>query len=146
MGGGGQEDLSEPENFFCLFLEQENFFCRIIFLKPSRALFIKPWGGGVNIQILHFPNFFPEFFFLPLYHKYYLFIMQKGISQVKCTMGVSKAVYRVRKANFGLRKQISDCEKRILECENRFRSAKALPKLSRIIFFAGPSGRRIFFT
>ena len=27
-GGGGQEDLSEPENFFCLFLEQENFFRR----------------------------------------------------------------------------------------------------------------------
>ena len=27
-GGGGQEDLSQPENFFCLFLEQENFFRR----------------------------------------------------------------------------------------------------------------------
>ena len=27
-GGGGQEDLSEPENFFCLFSEQENFFRR----------------------------------------------------------------------------------------------------------------------
>ena len=26
--GGGQEYLSEPENFFCLFLEQENFFHR----------------------------------------------------------------------------------------------------------------------
>ena len=26
--GGGQEDLSEPDNFFCLFLEQENFFRR----------------------------------------------------------------------------------------------------------------------
>ena len=26
--GGGQEDLSEPENLFCLFLEQENFFRR----------------------------------------------------------------------------------------------------------------------
>ena len=36
--------------------------------------------------------------------------MQKVISQVKCTIGVSKAVYGVRKANFGLRKQISDCE------------------------------------
>ena len=43
IGGGGQEDLSEPDNFFCLFLEQENFFRRpIIFLKPPRALFIKP--------------------------------------------------------------------------------------------------------
>ena len=27
-GGGGQEDLSVPENFFCLVLEQENFFRR----------------------------------------------------------------------------------------------------------------------
>ena len=43
MGGGGQEDLSEPENFFCLFLEQENFFRRPFgpdyFFKTSQSSF-----------------------------------------------------------------------------------------------------------
>ena len=69
------------------------------------------------------------------------------ISHIMYFFGVRKAVYRRRNAvlDFGVRKQISECERRVLECENRYRSAKALPKASRRIFFAGPLGRRIVF-
>ena len=81
---GGQEDLSEPENFFCLFLEQDIFFSRalwagLFFLKPPRALFIK-LSGDVDIQVLHLPDFFFQNY--PFSQKYFLFIMRKVISQV----------------------------------------------------------------
>ena len=52
MGGGGQEDFSEPENFFCLFLEQENFFLPalrawLFFLNiPELISLNRGWGGG----------------------------------------------------------------------------------------------------
>ena len=121
-GGGGQEDLSEPENLFCLFLEQENFFSPALpagfFLNLPELFSLNRGGGGGGIQVLHLPEFFQNSFFSK---KYFLFTMLKVISQVLCTFGV-------RKANFGLRKQISDCVRRILECENRFRSAKVKPE------------------
>ena len=49
--GGGQEDLSEPENFFCLFLEQENFFRRpfgpdYFFLNLPELISLNRGGGG----------------------------------------------------------------------------------------------------
>ena len=108
---GGQEDLSEPENFFLpIFGAGEFFFAgpsgRIIFLKPPGAHFIKPWGGGV-------------------YTSMFLFLMQKVISKVSnIVLGLSKVVYGVRKANFGLRKVISDCERRFRTAKGRFWSAK----------------------
>ena len=66
--GGGQDDLSEPENFFfCLFLEQENFFFAgpsgrtIFFKKPHGAHFIKPWGeggGGLHMRFFQTAQYF----------------------------------------------------------------------------------------
>ena len=48
----------------------------------------------------------------------------------------AKSHFGVQNEDFGLRKQILDCERRIMDCENRYRSAKALPKEGRRIFFA----------
>ena len=49
-GGGGQEDISESENFLPIFGAGEIFSpdlrAGIFFLKPPTAHFIKPWGGG----------------------------------------------------------------------------------------------------
>ena len=66
MGGGGQEDLREPENFFCQFLEQENFFRRpfrpdYFFFNLTKLISLNR-GGGVykilfsNSKILPFHN------------------------------------------------------------------------------------------
>ena len=49
--GEGQEDLSEPENFFWPIFRAGEFFRRpfgpdYFFLKTPRALFIKPLGVG----------------------------------------------------------------------------------------------------
>ena len=133
--GGGQEDLSEPENFFCLFLEQENFFAgpsgRIIFfLKPPEAHYIKPWGEGGTFKRA----------------KYFLLVTRKVISKVyNVVFGVSETVYGVRKADFGLRKQISDCKRRIWSAKTGFGVRKRFLRQAGEFFFAGPLGRRIFF-
>ena len=73
-GGGGQEDLSEPENFFCLFLEQDNFFRRPFgpdyFFITSQSSFHKTVGGSTS-RFFIYQNFFSEFFFpeiLPFYN------------------------------------------------------------------------------
>ena len=62
-----------PENFFCLFLEQEIFFSpalrsgRIIFLNPQKLILLNRGGGGLQETFQpsydaksHFQSFWSE--------------------------------------------------------------------------------------
>ena len=69
-GGGGQEDISEPEKFFCIFLEQENFFRRPFgpdyFFQNLPELFSLNRGGGTHMFFIYqnfsfFPEILPSF-------------------------------------------------------------------------------------
>ena len=144
-GGVGAGRLMWAGEFFLpIFGGRRIFFAgpsgRIIFFKTSKSSFsLNRGGGGGGGGVLK--QTFQRAKLLPSYDANSHFLTKV----YDVVLGVSETVYGVRKADFRLRKHISDCERRNLECENRFRSAKALPKASRRIFFAGPSGRRIFF-
>ena len=68
--GGGQEDLSEPENFICLFSEQENFFRRpfgpdFFFLNLPQLFSLNRGGGGGGGLDIQLPHHLPGFFSFP---------------------------------------------------------------------------------